>query len=89
MVQYATFLKNVDPSQEKKRAQEEPQQLPGTHPLFDGLLPQQVEPVTWPEGSLLIEMFGADISCSIRDPPQDTQTMSSEFRPMPTRSSLT
>ncbi|MGO9569643.1 MAG: hypothetical protein ACLP5H_19095, partial [Desulfomonilaceae bacterium] len=69
MVQYAIFLKTIELSQGPRCAQEEPQQPPGTHPLLEGLLPQQVEPPVWLVGSLLMDMAGADINCCSPLPP--------------------
>ncbi len=69
----------------------EPQHCPGVHPWADGEPPQHVEPpaCAWPVGELLTEIAAADISFSSWDPPHEAQTRSSEFLPIPTRSSLT
>jgi hypothetical protein len=66
---------------------EAPQQLPGTQPLTDGVPPQHVEPPLW------LALFttggaGADMRSCTFALPQDLHSNSSEFRPIPTSSSL-
>jgi hypothetical protein len=67
----------------------EPQQLPGTHPLDDGELPQQEPPVMGPGGDWGMENAAADICFSTLEPPHERQANVSEFLPIPTSSSLT
>jgi hypothetical protein len=74
---------------ESEKAQAEPQQLPGIQPSVDGLPPQHVEWFGVAGPRLLIEKADADMILSSRDPPHEPQTSASEFRPIPTRRSLT
>lgn len=68
--------------------QEEPQQLPGTQPLLDGLPPQHVDPPTWPPLLLITGGAGAESRSCNSELPHDRQAISSELRPIPTSSSL-